>query len=300
MRPKGRMVFLYYFEPVNHICIDGQFLEENQPAFLANNRSYRYGYGLFETMRLHRHSILFEDLHFDRLFSGARLLKLHPSPFNFREDLIRDIKKLSDLNHCSDSARVRLSISAGEGGPFDANEKLHWLIECQPFESFSPINTAGLLIDIFPDARKQADVFSHLKSANFLPYVMAAQFARERKLDDCLVLNENSAIADASTANIFLINDGHLLTPALSEACIDGVARKYLLNQSINGFLQIKNTRLRIEETRIDIEELMEAEEIFLTNALHGIRWVHQFRENKYPSVLSEQIYQQFFQPLYS
>ena len=300
MRSPERMVFLCYFQQVKYICIDGKFLEDNQPAFQANNRSYRYGYGLFETMRLHHNAILFEDLHFERLFSGIRLLKMHTGDPDFREDLVRNIKKLSELNHCNNSARVRLSISAGDGGAFDRNENLHWLIECQPFESFDPRNTEGLHIDIFPDARKQADVFSHLKSANFLPYVMAAQHAREHILDDCLVLNEHSAIADASTANIFLVREGLLLTPALSEACIDGVARRYLINQTDNGFLQLKNTRLRMEETRINIEDLVDAEEVFLSNALHGIRWVHQFRDNSYTSSISEKIYQQYFQPLYA
>ena len=124
MRSPERMVFLCYFQQVKYICIDGKFLEDNQPAFQANNRSYRYGYGLFETMRLHHNAILFEDLHFERLFSGIRLLKMHTGDPDFREDLVRNIKKLSELNHCNNSARVRLSVSAGDGGAFDRNENL--------------------------------------------------------------------------------------------------------------------------------------------------------------------------------
>ena len=95
-------------------------------------------------------------------------------------------------------------------------KSLQYLIECWPAdESVNQINKNGLVIDIYPDAQKSCDIFSNLKSANFLPYVMAAQYAKENKLNDCLVSNVKGHIADATIANVFLVKNNLIITPAL-------------------------------------------------------------------------------------
>ena len=77
---------------------------------------------------------------------------------------------------------------------------------------------------------KPAMHFSHIKTNNYLPYLMGALWAKENKLDDAVILNNYNRVADATIANIFLVKNSIITTPSLSEGCVDGVMRKYLLH----------------------------------------------------------------------
>jgi branched-chain amino acid aminotransferase len=149
------------------------------------------------------------------------------------------------------------------------------------------LNENGLVIDIYPDARKSCDAFSNLKSANFLPYTMAAQYAKENKLNDCLVLNSHGNIADFSIANVFIIQDRIIITPALKEGCVNGIMRRFLLGKMQNG-------KDGIVEASVSVTDLEKADEVFLTNAINGIRWVRQFRDKIYSNIEIKEIYDRY------
>ena len=264
-----------------------------EPVLLADNRGFRYGDGLFETMKILNSEILLEKYHFQRLFAGLALLKFE-IPKLMNADILKEkILQLCKKNECEKFARVRLSVFRGNGGLYDEAESLQYIIECWPVnESVNKLNENGLVIDIFPDARKSCDVFSNLKSANFLPYVMAAIFAKENKLNDCLVQNTYGNIADATISNIFLIKNGIVSTPALSEGCINGVMRKFLLEK-------MQSANYKVQEGAITQDDIETADEIFLTNAMYGVRWVGQFRDSMFTNQQTFKIYNDFVQPLY-
>lgn len=255
---------------------------------MASNRSYRYGHGLFETMKWMDGKIRLGHFHFERLFSGLDLLKIrYPKHFT-AEKISEEIEKLCIKNQCLDLARVRLSVSRGNGGLFDNDTSLQYVIESWPLsDSINLLNENGLDIGTYTDARKSFDKFANLKSANFLPYAMAATYARENNLNDCIVLNQEGRVADTTIANIFLIVKDEILTPALSEACIAGTMRRYLI-------FQFKERGLKIRETEITVQNVQEADEIFLTNAIHGLRWVKRFGDKSFVCNKTAEIYQQF------
>ena len=176
------MAFLFYFACMSFICVNGKIIPEDEPVLKAANRGYRYGDGLFETMKVLNDRIILEDFHFERLLEGmARLKFIIPvlfTPSKIKEAILLLCKK----NNCSESARIRLSVSRGNGGLYDCDNSLIYLIESWPLNTQTDkLNENGLVIGIYPDARKSCDEFSNLKSANYLPYVMAAQFAKENK-----------------------------------------------------------------------------------------------------------------------
>ena len=279
---------------MNSICLNGKLVPAHEPSIMADNRGYRYGDGLFETMKLVNERILLEDLHFERLFAGLELLKFN-LPHNLDAGKLKaEIIDLCKNNGCEQLARIRLSVSRGHGGLHDDGGDAQYIIECQPLHpSVNELNENGLVLGVFPDARKSCDVFSHLKSANFLPYVMAARYAKDHQLDDCLVLNTTGAIADATIANLFLIKEGKLITPGLNEGCVDGVTRRFLIEKS-----KIERLKLKVVEQPVHIEDLLMAEEVFLTNAVSGIRWVKQFRDAIYTNVLTTEIHKRLFERL--
>jgi branched-chain amino acid aminotransferase len=120
---------------------------------------------------------------------------------------------------------------------------------------------------------------------------MAAIYAKENKLNDCLVLNVHDRVCDASIANIFWIKNDMVYTPPLSEGCVAGVIRKCLMEG-------LQGTRLKVQERVCEINDLENADEVFLTNAIQGIRWVKQFRIKGYTNRMVKEIYSLLLQSI--
>jgi branched-chain amino acid aminotransferase len=199
------MAFLFYFDDMEFVIINGNILEKSKAGLFPDDHSYRYGDGLFETMKITNGNILLEKYHFERLFSGLETLKFKIPAYFTRQKINEQVKELCKKNSNEELARVRLSISRGGGGLYDCDNKLSYLIETWPLEqNENALNEHGLVINVFPDARKSIDVFSNLKSANYLPYVMGAIWAKENNLNDALILNQHGRICDSTIANIFL------------------------------------------------------------------------------------------------
>lgn len=277
---------------MNSICFNGKIVSDNEPVLMASNRGYRYGDGLFETMKVSKGNIALAQFHFERLFSGLSLLKFEVPKLFTADKLQQEIVQLCKKNECEKLARVRLSIFRGNGGLYDEDKTLQYIIECWPLnESVNKLNENGLVIDVYPDAQKSCDKFSNLKSANFQPYSMAAQYAKEYKLNDCLVLNTTGNIADSTIANVFIIKDNVVHSPGLEEGCVGGVMRRFLLEQfQISGII--------FKESKLGINDLKAADEVFLTNAINGIRWVRQFGDTVYTNSSIAKIYNRFIQTI--
>jgi branched-chain amino acid aminotransferase len=260
---------------------NGAILRSDAAILTADNRSFRYGDGLFETIRVKNGQICLESYHFDRLMAGIRLIQLTTPPFFTPAYLTKQILSLCEKNGHSQLARIRLVVfrSAGGFGVKVATEEpdAHFVIQSWPLASgINAFDTNGLVIDLFPSGRKACDPFANLKSNNYLLYVMAALYARDHHLDDCLVLNSHGRIADSSIANLFYCSkDGEIFTPPLSEGCVGGVMRRFLLD-----FLPKAGFTVREKETTV--EDLEDAEAVFLSNALRGIQWVRSFRRAVY------------------
>ena len=277
------MAFLFYFDSMEFIIVNGNVIEKNNAGLSPDDHSYRYGDGLFETMKIANGNILLEEYHFERLFSGLELLKFK-IPLHFsKQKISEEVKKLCKKNNCQELARVRLSVSRGRGGLYDCDNKVSYLIESGPLEQNNNVlNENGLVIDIFPDARKSLDKFSNLKSANYLPYIMAAIWTRENKLNDALILNQHNQICDSTIANVFWVESGNIFTPPLSAGCVAGVMRKRILDLGQN-----------IKEKNLTENDLLNADEVFLTNAINGMCWVKQFRDKTYENRIAVEIFTQ-------
>jgi branched-chain amino acid aminotransferase len=288
------MAFLFYFHSMNSICFNGKIVSGTEPVLMASNRGYRYGDGLFETMKVVNGRILLSDYHFERLFSGLSLLKFEIPRLFTNEKLQQEILNLCRKNECENLARVRLSVFRGNGGLYDEDKALQYIIECWPLnESANRLNENGLIIGVYTNAEKSCDKFSNLKSANFLPYSMAALYAKENKLNDCLVVNTTGSIADSTIANIFIVKREVVTTPALDEGCVNGVMRRHLL-------MEMGNAGYSIQETAVAVSDIKEADEVFLTNAINGIRWVKQFRDKIYTNIKTVEIYNRFARTIHA
>ena len=265
------------------INYDGQLFRSDTRLFSAANRSFRYGDGLFETMMVRDGRLCLGSLHFERLFSGMRILSIQET-IN-RETLEAEVLELCQKNGNPHRSRVRMAIFRDDGAdPIGSTP--HYIIESWPLPGELLLNHRGLVIDVFPDGRKSCDTLANLKSNNYLLYTLAAIYAQKHALDDCLVLNSRDRLADSTIANLFYVSKGQFFTPPLSEGCVAGVMRRHLLeNMPHLGF--------PIIEKSVTPEDLLNADELFLTNAIRGIRWVSSFRSAKFTNSLTASLYHQ-------
>jgi branched-chain amino acid aminotransferase len=251
----------------------------------TGNRSFRYGDGLFETMKMVQGTIINKEFHFERLFRGLSLLYFEiPKTFTalFLE---KKIKQIATKNKHNDTARIRLMLFRGNGGIFDPENLLpNYVIETSALPYENQLNENGLVVDVFPGARKSCDLFSNLKSNNYLPYVMAGLFAKKNNMDDCLVLNSFERVCDSAIANIFIIEGDKIYTPPLTEGCVAGVMRRWMLEK-----FDLK--KYHVIEKTLTINEVLNAEEFFLTNSIYHLKWVKKFRNKTYDNKKIKGIY---------
>ncbi len=280
---------------VSYLYYDGEVIGSQDKLVTADNRGLRYGDGLFETIKVIDGRIVLADLHFNRLFSGLALLQFD-IPALFKPHYLSEaIIQLCKKNKVEKAARVRLTVIRGNGGLYDPEDhRPHLIIQAWPIqEQVLHFNGQGLVIDLYPEARKSCDALSNLKSNNYLPYVMAALYAKQYRLNDCLLLNTHDRICDATIANICWVHSNTIFTPPLSEGCVSGVMRQYLLEEVVES-----DHWSGMVEQVLTVDELLQAEEVFLTNAQYGIRWVSSFRDKTYGHRTSSLLYDRYVRQL--
>ena len=269
---------------------NNNFFRVGMSVIGPDNRGLRYGDGLFETMRMHEGRILNVDFHFERFFQGMKILQFD-IPGNYSPGFfIERVTELLLKNSISQNARIRLMIFRSEGNIFDTENNFpNYVIEIFPLSGKIELNENGLSVDVFPDAKKSCDRFSNLKSNNYLPSVMAAKFAQKNNLDEAILLNAFNRICESAIANIFIIKDNKIYTPSLSEGCVAGVTRRLILeNFSAENY--------SVAEKSLSIDDVLDADEIFLTNSIHPIRWVKNFREKVYGNENVSEIFKKFIE----
>lgn len=265
------------------ISLNGKIIHHQNLHISAQNRAFRYGDGVFESIRVHENSVLWEDLHFRRLNKAACQLHLKMMPGWSQERFRTYLTKLYRANHADDkAARIRLSLFRNDGGFYTPEtDYASLLIESEPLnQDVYVLNATGLTLGVYDDIRKPFNALSGIKSINAQLYVLACIYKRDHGYDDVLLLNDEEMIAEATSSNVFIVKNNQLLTPALSQACVEGIMRDVVTELAID-------IGISVNKTKIALSDLEEADEVLLTNAIQGIRWVRQFRNRKYYNKLA-------------
>jgi branched-chain amino acid aminotransferase len=265
---------------------NGKYYKDGEAIISPDNRGLRFGDGLFETIKAVNGKIVFANEHFNRLWKGLQLLQFEIPKLFTKEKLQQEVQALVNKNNHLQLARVRLTIIRGNGGLYDPKNHLpNYSIQSWALPSDKGnFNENGLVVGFYEEVKKSCDAFSNIKHNNFLPYTMAALFAKQNKWNDVLVLNQHNNICDSTIANVFICKDAIVYTPPLSEGCIEGITRNHLIKTlQENGF--------KIEETPLTKEAILNADEVFLTNAINNIKWVKQIEDKTYSNNLTQKIY---------
>jgi len=265
---------------------NGTIYRQDECLLSVNSRGLRFGDGLFETMKSNAGSLYFADDHFNRLLNGLGVLNFK-TPTNFTtEKMTQQVLNLLKKNEHQKFARIRVTVFRRDGGLYDEVDPApDYLIQSWHLPDYAgQWNSNGLVTGIYRDIKKTCDVLSNLKHNNFLPYVMAAMHSKKQKWNDAIVLNTAHRLCDTTIANIFFVKQEKIYTPSLDEGCIAGVMRKNIISL-------LAGNNITVNETSITENDLLEADEVFLTNSIYNIRWVQSVEGKNYGNSFTQKIY---------
>lgn len=270
------------------INYNGNILK-SEDNLLHNNRAFLYGDAVFETIKTINDKILFLEEHYFRLMASMRIVRMEiPMDFTM-EYLENQIVAVLKSNNLNVAARVRVTIYRDSDGFYlPKTNKISYIITAKPIESsVYKIENKNYEVDLFKDFYISKNLLSTLKTTNKLINITGSIFAKENGFDNCLLLNEEKNVVEALNGNVFILMNNKLITPTISDGCINGIMRKKILS------LVRKNNEIEVLEQSISPFELQKADELFITNVIMGIQPVTKYRKKEFATKLSNELIEQ-------
>ena len=261
-------------------------LHSSADNLLVNNRSFLYGDGVFETVKIVADKILFVEDHYFRLMASMRVVRME-IPMNFTLEYFEEqILVALKGNNLSGAVRARITVYRNDGGYYlPKTNAVSFLIEVVSIDNaLYRIDKTTYEVDLYKDFYVAKQLLSSIKTTNKIINITGSIFAKENGLDNCLLLNDSKNVIEALQGNVFMVMDGKLITPPVSEGCLNGVMRKQILSLA----KEIEN--LEVLEQPISPFDLQKAEELFITNVIKGIQPITKYRKKEYGSVVAESL----------
>ena len=256
------------------IIFNHKILNKKELRFSIDNRAFLYGDGLFESVKIINGKPFNLEAHLKRLFSASALLDLQINAS--KKDFINNIDFLIKENKITKGGNLKIIVFREEGGKFlPENNSTSFLIMSKESENnLFKLNKNGLDLGLFRDQLKPKGELSNYKSISALQSIICSLDARKKAKEDCLMFNPENNIVESSNSNVFYVRNRLIYTPKLLEGCVDGTMRNCILN--------LKNLDFNIIETEVRTEDILDADEVFLSNAISGIRWVSSIEDRKF------------------
>nr|WP_314897240.1 aminotransferase class IV [uncultured Flavobacterium sp.] len=254
---------------------------------LTQNRGFLYGDAVFETVKIINNKILFLEDHYFRLMSSMRVVRMEiPMNFTmeyFEEQILSLVKKNNAL---ADSARARITVYRNDGGYYlPQNNTISFLIHAIALEkTVYSIEQEEYEVDLYKDFYVTKQLLSSIKTTNKIINITGSIYANENGLDNCILLNDSKNVVEALQGNIFMLLGNKLITPPVSEGCLNGVMRKQILG------LAKKIANLEVVEEVISPFDLQKADELFITNVIKGIQPITKYRKKEFTIKLANEL----------
>ncbi len=269
------------------INYNGSFLPSDG-LLSASNRSFLYGDGVFETLKVVNNKILFLEDHYFRLMASMRIVRMQ-IPENFTLEFIeQQILNTVTTNNCIDSARIRFTVFRNDGGFYTPETRtISYVIQATPLEyTLYSFSDANYEVDLYKDFFITKQLLSTIKTTNKMINITGSIFAQENDLQNCLLLNNERNVVEALNGNLFMLMGNTLITPSMDEGCLNGIVRKQILA------IARKMESLEVVEKPISPFDLQKADELFITNIIVGIQPITQYRKKTFSTILAQELLQ--------
>lgn len=246
------------------IMVNGSLLDEQDAVVSVYDHGFLYGLGLFETFRTYDGRPFLLEQHLNRLHEGCQVLGI---PWQADIHRVReDVERLLQANGLKD-AYIRYSVSAGDHGLGLASRleaKPSIIIYIKPLSLAESWYTFGRPIQLLQTVRPTPETDRRLKSFQYMNGWLAKRelmsYAWAEQAEG-IQLNERGELTEGIVSNLFFVRDGILHTPSLDTGILPGVTRAFVLALA-------REAGLEAVEGLYRVEDLLAAEEIFLTNSI--------------------------------
>lgn len=240
------------------VFLNDKVIDDTEAHISVSDSGFLYGMGLFETMRCTGGRVFALDDHLDRLFNSAKELAIN-NPYE--KKYIKDaIRQALEANNLAD-ARLRLTLTNGpmaQGG----ETKATLLITATRFEPYPAEyyqNGVGIVLTDFRQ-NTQDPIVKH-KTTNYFSRLLALNIAHQKKAAEALWFTTDNRLAEGCVSNVFCVADSVLYTPTLDTPVLPGIMRKTVCEIA-------KAQSINLVEKDLTIQELLAADEVFLTNVI--------------------------------
>jgi branched-chain amino acid aminotransferase len=267
------------------ININGE-LHSSETQLSVFNRSFLYGDGVFETLKIANNNVLFFEDHYFRLMASLRIVRMEiPMKFTM-EYLESEVLTLVNTLNIQNAARVRITVFRNEDGFYAPKDNsVSFVITALPLEKpMYSIEEKDYEVDLYKDFMVTKQLLSTLKITNKMIHVTASVFAKENALANCLLVNTDKNVIEATNGNLFMLTGNTLITPPISEGCLNGVMRKQILA------LAKKLENIEVIEEPISSFDLQKADELFITNVISGIQPITKYRKKDFTTDFSRKL----------
>ncbi|CAN5323194.1 aminotransferase class IV [soil metagenome] len=260
-------------------------------AFPLDDSGPLLGDGLFETLLWTGGDLLHLDAHLTRMAAGCKALGLPPLDGDAARALCLAAPVEAGLRDVR--AAVRLTLTAGSGGrglDRPAVPALRLAATAAP----SPAPTTPVDLMLAKTRRNEGSPAARLKTLSYVDNVLARAEARAAGADEAVMRNNHGDLTCAAAANLFWITDGRLFTPAPHCGVLEGIARGRVLDLA-------RRLEVEVHEVATGAEALDEAQAVFLTNSLIGVRPARRFEGEAFaPHALVERLREGLTDPVSS
>lgn len=269
------------------INFNGDILEKNKFSLELSNRAFRFGDSIFETIRVFNGQVIFIDNHFERLIKSLELVRMSIPEYFTKEYFKSQISNLIK-SHKSPNARIRFTIYRKSSSSIyfvDPSNSFDFVIEYSELkENNFSIDLDNYEIDVFEDIKKPSGILSQIKSNNVLLHSIAGSVVNDNVINNIVLVNEKECITEAVNANIFIVKKDRIITPKLSDGCIDGIMRNNVIN------IIKRQTNYKVEVNSFDKKEFLSCDEVFITNSIIGIQSVSKYKTINYSKSITSSI----------
>ena len=269
----------FEWQPSDRQCylVNGEITTISELPNSMFNRGFLYADGFFETVRISFGIPQNIDLHWNRITASLAAHRIDNHQRLTAQVLFDAVQKLCNHNGIDKGGRVRITFFREGGGRYRPESSgMSWLATSESLPENEWLTASkGLAVDVFDGMKKLIGPFSNFKNLNSGLYIQAALWASETGLDDALIQNHLSNIVESSHSNLFLVSNRVLYTPGLDSGPVGGVMRASVINAALrNGY--------KVYECNITPKEMLQADEMFLTNTIRGIQWVASYKSKRY------------------
>jgi branched-chain amino acid aminotransferase len=243
---------------VKKVFLNDKLVDTDNAKVSVTDGGLLYGMGLFETMRSCNGVVFALSDHLDRLLASAEKLSIS-NPYK-KKFLKEAVYKTLEGNGLSD-ARIRLTFTSGSVST-DQQQQPTLLITATELKPYpAEYYQKGVMVVLCPYRQNPNDPTTGHKTTSYMPRMLGLKFAQKYKAAEALWFTTDNRLAEGCISNIFLVKDSAIYTPAVNTPVLPGIARKTVLKLAAEH-------SLRCSEKDLHIDDLLDADEVFITNVI--------------------------------